>query len=67
MMMGCAVGFPTALLALLVCSVSGVVVTWQGLLAIRTSWLWRQVHLISTFVTLGATLPHVYFSVGKLR
>ena len=40
------------LVALLVCSVSGVVVTWQGLLAVSTSWLWRQVHLVSTFVAL---------------
>ncbi len=50
------------LLALVVCSLSGVVVTWQGLLGLKTSALWRKVHLISTFVTLGAILPHVVFS-----
>ncbi|MEK7685894.1 MAG: multiheme c-type cytochrome [Verrucomicrobiota bacterium] len=50
------------LLALLICSLSGVVVTWQGLLDIRTSGFWRKTHLISTFATLGAILPHVFFS-----
>ncbi len=49
-------------LALLVCSASGVVVTWQGLIGIRTSDLWRKIHLISTFVTLAAVLPHVVAS-----
>jgi hypothetical protein len=45
--------------ALIVCVVSGVVVTWQGTAGTRMSWAWRQVHLISTFVTLGSALPHV--------
>lgn len=54
-------------LALAVCSVSGVVLTWQAWLGVRTSALWRQVHLISTFVTLGAMLPHVVFSWLRVR
>lgn len=45
--------------ALIVCIVSGLVVTWQGAFGIRMSWVWRQVHLVSTFVALGAALPHV--------
>lgn len=48
-----------ALAAVLVCVVSGVVVTWQGAFGIRMSWGWRQVHLISTYVVLGSVLPHV--------
>lgn len=44
---------------LIVCLVSGIVVTWQGLFGLRMSWAWRQVHLISTFVATGASLPHV--------
>ena len=36
-------------IALLVCSASGVVLTWQGLFGLRTSVFWRQTHLISTF------------------
>ena len=42
-----------ATIALLICAVSGAVVTVQGLFAIRMSNVWRQVHLISTFVTSG--------------
>ncbi len=45
--------------ALLVCLVSGVVVTLQGLFGIRVTWAWRQVHLVSTLVVVGAGGPHV--------
>ena len=38
---------------------SGLVVTWQGVFGIKTSYAWRQTHLITTFVTLGAALPHL--------
>ncbi|MFQ5670039.1 MAG: multiheme c-type cytochrome [Acidobacteriota bacterium] len=54
------------LAALLICAVSGVVLTWQGLLGVRTSVIWRQVHLISTFVTLGAVLPHIVVLLPRL-
>jgi hypothetical protein len=37
------------------------------LFGISSSWLWRQIHLVSTFVTLGAALPHVVFTVVHLR
>ncbi|MBU6401536.1 MAG: hypothetical protein KGS61_14560 [Verrucomicrobia bacterium] len=57
----------TGLAGLLVCSLSGLVVTWEGLFDIRTSAAWRQTHLISTFVTLGALLPHVFFSFLRVR
>ena len=50
------------LISLGVCSLSGVVLTWQGLLAVRTSAVWRQIHLYSTLAALGAILPHVFFS-----
>lgn len=46
-------------LALTVCVVSGLVVTWQGAFDSRMSWAWRQVHLVSTFAMLGTALPHV--------
>jgi len=45
--------------ALLLCLVSGAVVTWQGLFGLRMSLLWRNLHLYSTFAVLAATLPHV--------
>jgi hypothetical protein len=54
--------------ALLVCLLSGVVVTWQGLFGLRMSPLWRNIHLYSTFVTLLTGLPHgilVYLRVRK--
>jgi hypothetical protein len=54
-------------LALLVCALSGLVVTWQGLFAVRMSNAWRQVHLISTFVTLAATLPHLVVALLRAR
>jgi len=53
--------------ALVVCLVSGAVVTWQGLFAPRMSPAWRQVHLLSTFVTLGTALPHVALVLLRLR
>ena len=55
-----------ALAGLAVCLVSGVVVTWQGLFAVRMSWAWRQVHLFSTFVVVGASLPHVAILVVRV-
>ena len=54
--------------ALLVCLLSGVVVTWQGLFGLKMSPLWRNIHLYSTFATLLTGLPHgilVYFRVRK--
>jgi hypothetical protein len=44
--------------ALLICLLSGVVVTWQGLFGLRMSPLWRNIHLYSTFATLLTGLPH---------
>jgi hypothetical protein len=52
--------------ALIVCLVSGAVVTWQGLFGIRMAWAWRQVHLISTFVAIGAVLPHVVLLLARV-
>jgi hypothetical protein len=50
-----------AVTALLVCSLSGLVVTWQGLFALRMSPVWQQIHLISSLVVLAAALPHIVF------
>jgi hypothetical protein len=44
---------------LMLCLASGVVVTWQALFTVKTSALWRDVHLFSTFGVLGAALVHV--------
>ena len=53
--------------ALIVCVVSGVVVTWQGAAGTRMSWVWRQVHLVSTFATIVGALPHVALLAWRLR
>ncbi len=53
-------------LALILCVVSGLVVTVQGVAGTRMSWAWRQVHLVSTFVACGAALPHVAWLALRL-
>jgi hypothetical protein len=53
--------------SLAVCAISGVVVTWQGLFGVRTTPLWRGVHLVTTFTALGAILPHVLYSWACAR
>jgi hypothetical protein len=50
-----------ALLGLVVCSASGLILTAQALVGARTSELWRQIHLISTLVTLVGLVPHLFF------
>ncbi len=47
-----------ALAALLVCLVSGLVVTWQGLFGVRMSPPWRQAHLWSTYALVGTGVVH---------
>jgi hypothetical protein len=56
-----------AAVALLACSASGVVVTWQGLFGTRMSPAWRSVHLWSTWVVLGATAVHVVLAVARSK
>jgi len=54
------------LVGLFLCVISGLVVTAQGLFATQMSNTWRQVHLITTFVTLIPTLPHVLLVLFRL-
>ncbi|MCW5979666.1 MAG: hypothetical protein KIT09_16425 [Bryobacteraceae bacterium] len=56
-----------AVVALFVCSLSGVIVTWQGLLALRTSPFWRTTHLISTLLLLAAVVPHLVLALLRAR
>ena len=56
--------------ALLVCAISGLVVTWQGAFGLRMSPLWRNIHLYSTYAMLAANLLHillVYVRYGAKR
>ena len=54
-----------SLVGLAVCSVSGVVLAWDGLFNVKTSSVWRQTHLISTIVTLIGLAPHLLFVAVK--
>jgi hypothetical protein len=56
-----------AVAALVLCLASGVVVTWQGLFAVRMSAVWRQVHLYSTFAALGTGLVHVVLVALRIK
>ena len=45
-----------AALATLAAVVSGLVLTWQGLFARRISYLWDDVHVVSTFALIAFAL-----------
>jgi hypothetical protein len=53
--------------SVLVCLVSGLVVTWQGVFGVRMSWAWRQTHLVSTFAATGGGVIHVVLLLVRLR
>ncbi len=55
------------LASLAVCVVSGLAVTWQGLLGTHTTALLRYIHLISTLMALAASVPHVVISWLRRR
>ncbi|MGB2716548.1 MAG: multiheme c-type cytochrome [Vicinamibacterales bacterium] len=55
-----------AVAGLVVCLLSGAVVTWQGLFGLRISAAWRQTHLVSTFIVVGAGLTHVAILLLRL-
>jgi hypothetical protein len=54
-----------ALLALAVCSLSGVVVTWEALFGVRTTPLWRTTHLVSTIALLIVIGFHVILAAMR--
>jgi len=53
--------------SLLLCLLSGLVVTWQGLASTRMIPLWRNLHLWSTVALLTATIPHALLIVFRDR
>lgn len=54
-----------ALLSLVVCSVSGVILTVEAFFALKTTPLMRGIHLISTYVILAGILPHILLVAVK--
>lgn len=60
------IGYVTSA-GLLVCLISGAVVTFQALFHTRTTSLWRNVHLISTFVIVLAVAVHLVLAILRSR
>jgi hypothetical protein len=60
-------GYVAAGVLLLLCLVSGVVVTWQGLFGVAMSPMWRSIHLYSTYALVLMTLPHVVLVAIRIR
>jgi hypothetical protein len=56
-----------AAVALILCLVSGVVLTWQSALGLRISYAWDLVHIITTFATLAFGLPHLVLIIMRDR
>ena len=52
---------------LIVCSVSGVVLTAQAAFGTRISYAWDTVHIVTTFAILAFGLPHVFWVALKER
>jgi hypothetical protein len=46
---------------------TGIVVTLQAVLGIKTEALWRTAHLVSTLIMLAGLIPHALFVVLKQR
>lgn len=45
--------------------ISGVVLTYQGLFDTRINYVWKNIHIISTFILLGAIIPHILLIVVR--
>ena len=48
--------------SIIVCLVSGSIVTYQGFLVIKTTKILRTIHMYSTFTSLITIAPHIIFS-----
>ncbi|NOZ07353.1 MAG: hypothetical protein GXO91_00565 [FCB group bacterium] len=53
--------------AAVICSISGVVLTWQAVFGLRIGKGWDMAHLISTFAIIILTLPHIVTLVLRVR
>ena len=56
-----------AAVALVLCLVSGLVLTYQSVLGTRISYAWDTVHIITTLATLAFGLPHLLLIVFRDR
>ena len=55
-----------ALWGLMVCLISGAILTWQGVFDVKTSALWRSVHFYSTLAAAIGIVPHVLISFFRV-
>ncbi|MGB9467145.1 MAG: multiheme c-type cytochrome [Candidatus Acidiferrum sp.] len=53
--------------ALVICGVSGLLLTWQALFGVKTSQSLRYVHLVSTLLMLAASVPHIFIAWWRRR
>lgn len=54
-----------SMIAVMVAIVSGMFLTWQAAIETRISYLWKNIHLVSTFVLLATMLPHILLIVVR--
>lgn len=45
--------------------ITGIVLTWQALFMSSIGTVWRNIHLISTFVLIASVLPHVFLIIWR--
>ena len=50
-----------------ICLLSGLALTWQALFGLKTSPALRYTHLVSTLLTMAATLPHIFIAWWRRR
>lgn len=56
-----------SMVAILVCTVSGVVLTIQAVFFTRISYLWDTIHIISTVAIIAFAIPHIVMLVVRNR
>ena len=56
-----------SMVAILVCTVSGVVLTIQAVFFTRISYLWDTIHIISTVTIIAFAIPHIVMLVVRNR
>ncbi|MDZ7721105.1 MAG: multiheme c-type cytochrome [Balneolaceae bacterium] len=45
--------------------ITGIVLTWQALFTSSIGTVWKNVHLISTFVLIASVIPHVFLIIWR--
>ncbi|MEX0769592.1 MAG: multiheme c-type cytochrome [Balneolaceae bacterium] len=54
-----------SMFAVITAIISGLILTWQASFGTGISYLWRDTHIISTFVLLASVLPHILLMVVR--